>query len=165
MEIGTVNFDDLFDFSPEPQPSLVDAADAHENAAFARLQSTSAPSGGGGKNYYTLQTQTQQQQQQRLQEQPHQQQQHQLYQGPSGSDQRAQQQQQQQMSQYSNSYCTSTPQRKQVRERQKSLHQKSHKKYGFSTFLRMTILKTIFYTFDHRILFSIQYNVTSNTVN
>jgi hypothetical protein len=112
MEIGTVNFDDLFDFSPEPQPALVDPADAQENAAFARLQTTSASS--DGKNYYTLQTQ-QHQQQQRRQEQSHpqqqqqqqQQQQHQLYQGRSGSEQRTQQQQ---ISPYSNSYCTNTPQ-------------------------------------------------------
>ena len=39
MEIGTVNFDDLFDFSPEPQQvAQQDAAEARENDAIARLQ-------------------------------------------------------------------------------------------------------------------------------
>ena len=109
MEIGTVNFDDLFDFSPEPQQvAQQDAAEARENDAIARLQDNNE-----NKNYYTLQPQ--QQQQPRLQDHhqhQHQQQQQQQYQGLSGSGQ----QQQQQIGQYnsSSSYCTSTPQGGQV---------------------------------------------------
>lgn len=102
MEIGTVNFDDLFDFSPEPQqqsahadqsePAHVDqSGPAGEHAALDRLQDTS-------KNYYTLQTQQQQQQQ--------------MYQEASG------QQQQQHLNPYNNnsssgnnnSYCSNAQQ-------------------------------------------------------
>ncbi len=93
MEIGTVNFDDLFDFSPEPPPPASEpltsgpepltsgpepSTSGHRNtlnaqdaALLARMQANSS------KDYYTLQPQHQLQQQQGQHQQLQQQQQQQ----------------------------------------------------------------------------------------
>jgi hypothetical protein len=91
MEIGTVNFDDLFDFSPEPPPPAPEpltsgpepltsgpepsghrnTLNAQDVALLARMQHNSS------KDYYTLQPQHQLQQQQGQHQQQQQQQQHQ----------------------------------------------------------------------------------------
>jgi hypothetical protein len=101
MEIGTVNFDDLFDFSPEPPPPAPEpltsgpepltsgpepSTSGHRNtlnaqdaALLARMQANNS------KDYYTLQPQHQLQQQQ--QQQQHQQQQQRMEQGTSAGGQ------------------------------------------------------------------------------
>jgi hypothetical protein len=102
MEIGTVNFDDLFDFSPEPPPPAPElltsgpepstsgpdpSTSGHRNtlnaqdaALLSRMQHNSS------KDYYTLQPQHQQHQQQQQQQQ-HQQQQQRMEQGTSAAGQ------------------------------------------------------------------------------